>query len=223
MPAAHPLAIFTPCVCGCWLARRPTACLSCLRINLEEGIFAADIVLRRLHDIASYAMCAKDPADETEWRRADGLMLFCVPMLLFTSLAQHACGACAAPLAAAVGGARKKRSGTARAPSCVADAAVRPVGFHTSALRAQDIRRIKTEGPRIEDVTLLERARIDGNLQLRPGEELDSYTWVPDDVVTAGGAFEIVEPKWLELPQMSFMEFYQARARQRSARVHGGA
>ena len=34
---------------------------------------------------------------------------------------------------------------------------------------------------------------------------------MPNDVIMADGGFETVEPKWLELLQMSFMEFYQVR------------
>ena len=70
------------------------------------------------------------------------------------------------------------------------------------------------QGPRIEDVTLKHYPPVVGELELGPDLELEAYEWVPDDVVVASGAYEIVEPKWLELPRMSFMEFYQVRAQQ---------
>ena len=60
-------------------------------------------------------------------------------------------------------------------------------------------------------MTLKYYPRIDGELDLGPNLELVPYEWVPDDVIMADGGFETVEPKWLELPQMSFMEFYQVR------------
>ena len=60
-------------------------------------------------------------------------------------------------------------------------------------------------------MTLKHYPRIDGELDLGPDLELEAYEWVPDDVIMADGGFETVEPKWLELPQMSFMEFYQVR------------
>ena len=60
-------------------------------------------------------------------------------------------------------------------------------------------------------MTLKHYPRIDGELNLGPDLELEAYEWVPDNVIMADGGFETVEPKWLELPQMSFMEFYQVR------------
>ena len=35
------------------------------------------------------------------------------------------------------------------------------------------------------------------------------YKWVPKDVITAAGQYEIEEPDWGSLPQMSYMRFYK--------------
>ncbi|KAK9845482.1 hypothetical protein WJX81_007602 [Elliptochloris bilobata] len=67
----------------------------------------------------------------------------------------------------------------------------------------KDIRRLKTQGPRIDDLTLDFKPPW-----LKEGEST-GYKWIPDDVIIAGGAYELQEPQWLELEQMSFMEFFQ--------------
>jgi len=37
------------------------------------------------------------------------------------------------------------------------------------------------------------------------------YKWIPDDVITAGGAYLLSEPRWVDLPQMSIMELFHVR------------
>ena len=73
-------------------------------------------------------------------------------------------------------------------------------------MHPQDIRRIKTEGPRLEDITETRMARLkkeDGTFREYP------YKWVPKEVVTSSGHYVIKEPDWQNLPQMSYMDFYQ--------------
>ena len=73
-------------------------------------------------------------------------------------------------------------------------------------MHPQDIRRIKTEGPRLEDITETRIARLkkeDGTFREYP------YKWVPKEVVTSSGHYVTKEPDWQHLPQMSFMDFYQ--------------
>lgn len=82
--------------------------------------------------------------------------------------------------------------------------------FWRACARAQDIKRLKTEGPRINDLTVSHtvRRREAGE----KGKEFEeTYKWIPDNVIVSGGAYEVEEPKWLDLPQMSYFEFYQAR------------
>ncbi|CAL8467968.1 g7506 [Coccomyxa elongata] len=70
----------------------------------------------------------------------------------------------------------------------------------------KDLRRIKQEGPTLEDVTqsLPFTLKTDDGTS-KPAE----YKWVPKDVITASGQYVSKEPAWAQLPQMSFMEFYQ--------------
>ena len=73
-------------------------------------------------------------------------------------------------------------------------------------MHLQDLRRIKTEGPRLEDITETRIARLkkeDGTFREYP------YKWVPKEVVTASGHYVTQEPDWQHLPQMSYMDFYQ--------------
>ncbi len=68
------------------------------------------------------------------------------------------------------------------------------------------MRRIKTEGPKLEDVTETRIARLkkeDGTFREYP------YKWVPKEVITASGHYVTQEPDWQHLPQMAYMDFYQ--------------
>lgn len=70
----------------------------------------------------------------------------------------------------------------------------------------QDLRRIKQEGPTLEDVT----QALPFTLKREDGSRTETeYKWVPKDVITASGQYVTKEPEWAKLPQMSFMEFYQ--------------
>jgi hypothetical protein len=74
----------------------------------------------------------------------------------------------------------------------------------------QDLRRIKQEGPRLDDLTQswpFEIPKADGST------EAVEYTWVPKEVITGSGRYELEEPEWASLPQMPYMRFYQARGR----------
>ncbi|KAK9909403.1 hypothetical protein WJX75_001741 [Coccomyxa subellipsoidea] len=70
----------------------------------------------------------------------------------------------------------------------------------------KDLRRIKQEGPTLEDVT----QALPFTLKREDGSRTETeYKWVPKDVITASGQYVTKEPEWAKLPQMSFMEFYQ--------------
>ena len=79
----------------------------------------------------------------------------------------------------------------------------------------QDLRRIKQEGPRLEDVTRsypFTFTKEKGPKDKKGGGKYTvDYTWVPKDVVTAAGQYVGEEPDWAALPQMPYMHFYQAR------------
>jgi len=69
----------------------------------------------------------------------------------------------------------------------------------------QDLKRIKTQGPGLEDVTqtrTVQLNRPDGTVR-----EVE-YKWVPKEVVTSSGVYVIKEPDWQHLPEMQYMEFY---------------
>lgn len=96
------------------------------------------------------------------------------------------------------------------------DTPVAPAPMHSSTeafwracALAQDIKRLKTEGPRINDLTVSHTIRR--NLGEKGKEFEETYKWIPDNVIVSGGAYEVEEPQWLDLPQMSYFEFYQAR------------
>ena len=70
---------------------------------------------------------------------------------------------------------------------------------------SQDLRRIKTQGPRLEDVTQTRIAQLkkeDGTIKEH------AYKWVPKEVITSTGQYISKEPDWQHLPQMPYMEFY---------------
>lgn len=70
----------------------------------------------------------------------------------------------------------------------------------------QDLRRIKQEGPRLEDIT----KAYPFTLTKEDGTKFEvTYTYVPKDVITAAGQYVGAEPDWNVLPQMPFMQFYQ--------------
>jgi len=70
----------------------------------------------------------------------------------------------------------------------------------------QDTRRIKQEGPKLEDVT----QSLPFKVEMEDGSSKQKvYKWVPKDVITAAGQYVAKEPEWVKLPQMSYMEFYQ--------------
>lgn len=70
----------------------------------------------------------------------------------------------------------------------------------------QDLRRIKQEGPTLQDVT----QSLPFTLRTDDGKSKETeYKYVPKDVITASGQYVTKEPEWARLPQMSFMEFYQ--------------
>ena len=84
-------------------------------------------------------------------------------------------------------------------------------------LPVQDLRRIKQEGPRLEDVTRsypFTFAKEKGGKDTGVKYSVD-YKWVPKDVVTAAGQYVGEEPDWASLPQMPYMHFYQARLMQK--------
>lgn len=70
------------------------------------------------------------------------------------------------------------------------------------------MRRIKTEGPTLKDITKSYKFDVKD----KEGRQFQQeYTWVPKDVVTAAGHYVIKEPEWDKLPEMSYMELYQVR------------
>ena len=70
---------------------------------------------------------------------------------------------------------------------------------------SQDLRRIKTQGPRLEDVTQTRTA----DLKKEDGTTREyEYKWVPKEVITSSGQYVTKEPDWQHLPQMPYMEFY---------------
>lgn len=72
----------------------------------------------------------------------------------------------------------------------------------------QDLRRIKQDGPTLEDVT----QSLPFTLKREGGTREESeYKWVPKDVITASGQYVAKEPEWTKLHQMSYMELYQVR------------
>jgi hypothetical protein len=69
--------------------------------------------------------------------------------------------------------------------------------------------RIKKEGPRLDDLTLKHTVQAPYEPE---GPVVDQeYKWIPDDVITAGGAYLLSEPRWADLPQMSIMELFHVR------------
>ncbi len=78
-------------------------------------------------------------------------------------------------------------------------------GYADMHAMSQDLRRIKTQGPRLEDVTQTRTAEMkkeDGTTR-----EYE-YKWVPKEVITSSGQYVTKEPDWQHLPQMPYMEFY---------------
>ena len=78
----------------------------------------------------------------------------------------------------------------------------------------QDVRRIKQEGPRIDDLVLSARQKFKFAEGKGPDQEVhESYlhVWVPEEVLGAG-VFEVV-PEWRRMPQMSYLEFYNGLQR----------
>lgn len=78
----------------------------------------------------------------------------------------------------------------------------------------QDIRRIKQEGPSMDDLVLVARQQYvetgkgvpEGQQVNREVQEGDLYTWVPPAVLGTGAVVE--EPRWGSMPRMSLLEFY---------------
>ncbi|KAL4448900.1 hypothetical protein ABPG77_007617 [Micractinium sp. CCAP 211/92] len=70
----------------------------------------------------------------------------------------------------------------------------------------KDLKRIKQQGPSIEDL----RAHFEVPVRGKDGKEggKATYDFVPAEVLGQGAGYA-AEPRWSQLPQMSFMEFYQ--------------
>ncbi|GAB4820037.1 hypothetical protein N2152v2_007083, partial [Parachlorella kessleri] len=70
----------------------------------------------------------------------------------------------------------------------------------------QDLRRIKQQGPSVEDLY----AHIDVEGRDNRGETVkDSFEFVPPEVLGPAPAAEWTEPGWGKMAEMPFMEFYQ--------------
>jgi len=73
-----------------------------------------------------------------------------------------------------------------------------------SKFKKADLKRIKTEGPTMEDLQAhFEVARSSGSKTTT-----QEYNFVPYEVLGRKTAYPEKEPAWDQLPQMSFMEFY---------------
>ena len=69
----------------------------------------------------------------------------------------------------------------------------------------RDLKRIKREGPTMDDLYAHFKVPTKG----KDGEEtLNEYDFIPVDVLGCGGKV-IPEPDWKKLPEMTYMEFYQ--------------
>ena len=89
----------------------------------------------------------------------------------------------------------------------------------------QDIRRIKTQGPSMDDLVLVARQQYVETGKGEPKgavsrevQEGDLFTWVPPSVLGTGVVEH--EPRWAGMPRMSLLEFYAGLQRRNWTSPH---